>query len=169
MIESTLTLPSAKEGKGYSVKLEDRSKLVLRSEDGAYLVAHLVRNPPAIQETLVWFLGQEDPLEKGQAAQRRDRLPMPVSLGSDGKESACNVGDLGSIPGLGRSPGGGHSNPLQYSCPENPHGQRSLSGLSPRGRRESVSESAAQHVALSQRDIWKVPMDVFPATLLPLV
>ena len=35
-------------------------------------------------------------------------------------ESACNVGDLGSIPGLGRSPGGGHVNPLQYSCLENP-------------------------------------------------
>ena len=40
--------------------------------------------------------------------------------GSVGKESACNVGDLGSIPGLGRSPGGGHSNPPQYSCLENP-------------------------------------------------
>ena len=40
--------------------------------------------------------------------------------GSDGKESACNVGDLGSMPGLGRSPGGGHGNPLQYSCLENP-------------------------------------------------
>ena len=40
--------------------------------------------------------------------------------GSDGKESACNAGDLGSIPGLGRSPGGGHGNPLQYSCLENP-------------------------------------------------
>ena len=40
--------------------------------------------------------------------------------GSDGKESACSVGDLGLIPGLGRSPGGGHSNPLQYSCLENP-------------------------------------------------
>ena len=36
--------------------------------------------------------------------------------GSDGKESACNAGDLGSVPGLGRSPGGGHGNPLQYSC-----------------------------------------------------
>ena len=42
--------------------------------------------------------------------------------GSDGKESACTVGDLGSIPGLGRSPGGGHGSPLQYSCLENPHG-----------------------------------------------
>ena len=40
--------------------------------------------------------------------------------GSDGKESVCNVGDLGLIPGLGRSPGGGHGNPLQYSCLENP-------------------------------------------------
>ena len=40
--------------------------------------------------------------------------------GSDGIESSCNAGDLGSIPGLGRSPGGGHGNPLQYSCLENP-------------------------------------------------
>ena len=39
--------------------------------------------------------------------------------GSDGKESACDVGDMGSIAGLGRSPGGGHGNPLQYSCLEN--------------------------------------------------
>ena len=41
--------------------------------------------------------------------------------GSDGEESACNLGDLGSVPGSGRSPGGGHSNPLQYSYLENPH------------------------------------------------
>ena len=40
--------------------------------------------------------------------------------GSDGKESACNAGDLGLIPGLGRSSGEGHGNPLQYSCLENP-------------------------------------------------
>ena len=39
---------------------------------------------------------------------------------SDGKESACSVGDPGSIPGSERSPGGGHDNPLQYSCLENP-------------------------------------------------
>ena len=38
--------------------------------------------------------------------------------GSDGKESACNAGDQGSVPGLGRSPGGGNGNPLQYSCLE---------------------------------------------------
>ena len=47
-----------------------------------------------------------------------------------GKESACNAGDSGSIPGLGRSPGGGHGNPLQYFCLENAHGQRSLVGYS---------------------------------------
>ena len=65
-------------------------------------------------------------------------LLMDASLGgSDGKESACNSEDLGSIPGLGRSPGGGHGNPLQYSCLENPQGQRSLVGASLWGRKES--------------------------------
>ena len=54
---------------------------------------------------------------------------FPVSL--DSKESTCNTGDLGSIPGLGRFSGGGHGNPLQYSCLENPHGQRSLVSYSP--------------------------------------
>ena len=70
-----------------------------------------------MQETLVWFLGWEDPLEK-------DRLPTPLFLGfpcgSAGKESACSAGDLGSIPGLRRSPGGGNGNPVQYSGLENP-------------------------------------------------
>ena len=50
--------------------------------------------------------------------------------GSDSEESVCNVGDLGLIPGLGRSPGRQHGNPFQYSCLENPHGQRSLVGYS---------------------------------------
>ena len=52
--------------------------------------------------------------------------------GSDSKESTCNVGNLTSIPGLGRSPGGGHGNPLQYSYLENPHGC-SLPGSSVHG------------------------------------
>ena len=55
--------------------------------------------------------------------------------GSDGKESTRNAGDLGLIPRLGRSHGG-HGNPLQYSCLENPHGQRSLVGYSPWGCKE---------------------------------
>ena len=42
------------------------------------------------------------------------------SGGSDSKEYTCNAEDLGSIPGLGRFPGEGNINPLQYSCPENP-------------------------------------------------
>ena len=46
------------------------------------------------------------------------------------KNLPAMLGDLSSIPGLGRSPGGGHGNPLQYSCLENPHGQRSLAGCS---------------------------------------
>ena len=57
-----------------------------------------------------------------------------------GKESSCiagTTGNMGSIPGSGRSPGGGHGNPLQYSCLENPHGQRSLEGYSPLGCKES--------------------------------
>ena len=47
-------------------------------------------------------------------------LYPPCFSGSNGKDSACNAGDLGSIPGLGRSPGGRHGNPLQSSCLENP-------------------------------------------------
>ena len=64
--------------------------------------------------------------------------------GSTSKESACNAGDLGSIPGLGRPPGGEHGNPLQYSCLENPHRQRSLAGYSPWGRKESDTPEHAQ-------------------------
>ena len=68
--------------------------------------------------------------------------------GSVSKESACSVGDLGLIPGLGRSRGEGNGNPLQYSFLENPQGQRSLAGCSPWGCKESdMTEqlSTAQH------------------------
>ena len=72
-------------------------------------------------------------------------IPTAVFLGFpgglDGKKFVCNAGDLGLIPGLGRSPGGGDGNPLQYSCLENTHGQRSLEGYSPWGRRESTQLS----------------------------
>ena len=82
----------------------------------ASLVAQLVKNPPAMQETPFLFLGQEDPLEKGEA-------PTPIFLGfpygSAGKECTCNEGDLGMIPGLGRSPGERKGYPLQYSGLEN--------------------------------------------------
>ena len=61
---------------------------------------------------------------------------MSFPGGSDSKESACNAGDPGSIPGLGGSPGEGNGNPLCYSCLENPCGQRSLAGYSPWGCKE---------------------------------
>ena len=68
-------------------------------------------------------------------------IPTAVFLGfpggSDGKESACNEGDLSLIPGLGRSPAEGRGNPLQYSCLENTHGQKSLAGYSPQSHKES--------------------------------
>ena len=76
----------------------------MQTNSRASLVAQLVKNMPARQETPVQFLGQEDSLKKG-------RLPTPVfmgfSAGSDSKESACSVGDLGPIPGSGRSSGKG--------------------------------------------------------------
>ena len=60
-----------------------------------------------------------------------------ASLVAHSKESTCNVGDPGPIPGLGRSPGGGHEKLCQFSCLENPHGQRSLGSYSPWGCKES--------------------------------
>ena len=62
---------------------------------------------------------------------------MGFPCGSVGKESACNAGDLGLIPGVGRSLGGGHGNPLQYSCLENANRQWSLVVYSPWSCKES--------------------------------
>ena len=62
--------------------------------------------------------------------------------GASGREPACQcrkLRDAGLIPGLGRSPGGGHGNSLQSSCRENAHGQRSRAGFSPWGRKEPVT------------------------------
>ena len=82
----------------------------------ASLIAQLVKHLSAVQESPVQFLGEEDPLEKGLSTH-------PVFLGfpcgSAGKESSCNAGDLGQIPGLGRSPGEGKGYPLQFSGLEN--------------------------------------------------
>ena len=82
----------------------------------ASLVAQLVKNPSAMQETVVQFL-------VGKIPWRRDSLPTPVFLGfpcgSARKESACNAGGLGSITGLGTSPGEGKGYSLQYSGLEN--------------------------------------------------
>ena len=75
-------------------------------------------------------------------------LSLGFPDGLAGKEPACNAGDWGSIPGLGRSPGGGHGDLLQYSCLENSCGQGSLAGYSPRGCKETDTTewlSTAQH------------------------
>ena len=80
------------------------------------LIAQLVKNLPAVQETRYNFW-------VGKICWRRERQPTPVFLGflcgSAGKESTCNVGDLGLTPGLGRSPGEWKGYPLQYSGLEN--------------------------------------------------
>ena len=90
------------------------------------------------QENPVQFLGWEDLLEKGQA-------PTPVFLGfpggSAGKEPACNVGDMGSIPGLGRSPGKGNSYLLQYSVLENSMDCRATWGCKEQDITEQLSLS----------------------------
>ena len=107
---------------------------------------------------------------------RRDRLPSPVFMGfpggSDGKESACIAGHLGSIPRLGRSPGGGYGNPLQYSC----HGQRSLAGYSLWGCKEwdtteqlslSHASNGASQVALVVKNLPASAGDLPDVSLIP--
>ena len=73
-------------------------------------MAQLVKNPPAMQETPVQFLGQEYLLEKEQAPHSSI---LVFSCGSAGKESVCNAEDLGLILGLGTPPGEGKDYPLQ--------------------------------------------------------
>ena len=93
------------------------------------------------QETLVQSLGQEDLLEKGQATHSSS---LGLLCGSAGKDSACNTGNLGSIPGLGRSLGEGKGFPLQYSGLEN-----SVDYTSPWGCKESdTTEQFSLHSTL---------------------
>ena len=84
-------------------------------------------------------------------------LPWRLS----GKEFACNAGDLGSSPGLGRSPGVGHGNPLQYSCLENPYGQRNLASYSPWGSKESDRTKATKHSTAQTRQSEVISLFIF--------
>ena len=88
-------------------------------------------------------------------------MGFPGGLG--GKESVCNVGDLGWEDPLE------HGNPLQYSCLENPHGQRSLVDYSPWGCKESGTTehlSTAQHIQFCMR-VWSVqPHGLYSTRLL---
>ena len=99
--------------KGHSPR---EALLILHRLMGASLVAQLVKNPPAMQETTVQSL-------VGKIPWRRNRLPTPVFLGSSGgsagKESTCNAGDPDSIPGLRRSPEEGIGYPLKCSWTSN--------------------------------------------------
>ena len=88
----------------------------------ASLVAQLVKNLPAMQETHGSIPGL------GRFPWRRDRLPTPVFLGFPGEKNPPAMQETGFNSWVGKIPGGGHGNLLQYSCLENPHGQRSLVG-----------------------------------------
>ena len=70
---------------------------------------------------LVYVIQSETHMQQKYFLSKQKKKSLGIRLpgASNGKESACNVGDLGLIPGLGRSPGRGHDNPLQYSCLEN--------------------------------------------------
>ena len=104
----------------------------------ASLVAQMVKNLPAMQETQVQSLGQEDPV-KGIATHSSILWASQVALVV--KNPPANAGDIrdkGSIPGSGRSPGRGHGNPLQYSCLEYPMDRGAWSeGYSSWGHKES--------------------------------
>ena len=70
-----------------------------------------------------------------QTTKKRINTNLSLPGGSDGKESTCNAGDPGSIPGSGRSPGEGNGYPLQYSCWRSPWTEES-GGYSSRGHKE---------------------------------
>ena len=99
------------------------------------LINHLIVSPPSPfafdlspHQGLFQWVGFSHQVAKALELQLKlqsfqFKVEMGFPSGSDGKESACNAGDLGSIPGLGRSPREGNDNPLQYTCLENPMGR----------------------------------------------
>ena len=122
---------------------------------GALLNLEIEPRPPTLRQIL-YFLSHQGSPKNGYSNHDEEHpltqcktvfeshmgwlvLLLQVSFpgGSVGRESACNAGDLGLIPGLGRSPGEGHGISLQYPCLETPHGQRSLVGYSSWSPKES--------------------------------
>ena len=83
------------------------------------------------------------------------KAPKGFSGGSDGKESACNAGDLGLIPGSGRSPREENGNPFWYSCLENSMDREAWVGSSPRDPKESKVTSDS--VTNTQKEIKAKP------------
>ena len=98
---------------------------------------------------LTWIFSTVDDISELQVY-----LGFPGGL--DGKESACSARDLGLIPGLGRFPGGGNGNPLQYSCLENPM-DRSLAGYTPWGRKSLTTEQLSMHACTFKNRVYSPP------------
>ena len=124
-----------------------------------FLVAQLVKNPPAMPETWFWSLGWADPLKKGKATHSS---VFGLSWCSVGKEWTCNVGDLGLIPGLGRSPEEGIGYLLQYSWAslmaqlvKNPPAMQET-WVRSLGWADPLKKGKATH---SSSLAWRIPMD----------
>ena len=101
-----------------------------------------------MQETLIRFQGQEDPLEKGQATHSSiSGLPWWLRW----KRICLQCRRPGFAPGLGRSPGGGRGDPLQCSCREGPHGQRSLAAAVGAATEPGTAERSASHTPFDRR------------------
>ena len=88
-------------------------------------------------------------MRRNNDAVKNSGIALGFPGGSDGKASAYNVGDLGSIHGSGRHPGGGNGNPLLYSCLENSM-ERSLVGYSPWGLKDSETTERLTSFSLSR-------------------
>ena len=144
----------------------------------------MVKNPPAMRETWVQFLGWEDPLEKGMATHSCLENPPSglQSMGSQrvGHDGATKLtahkggsivknlpakvggtGDSGLILGSGRSRGGGKWKPTPVFLSGKFHGQRSLTGYSPWGHKESTLQLVVIHTAKSFSVVSEAEVDVF--------
>ena len=138
-----LGFPGGSEGKASACNAGDRGS-----------IPELGRSPGEGNGNPLQYSCLENPMDGGAweaAVHEVAKSFLGFPSGSDGKESACNLGDLGSIPGSERSPGGGHGNPLQYSCPENCHG---LVGYSPWSHKESDTTESLSHTEHSAPPGW---------------
>ena len=92
--------------------------------------------------------------------------------GANGKELSANSGDIRdvcSIPGLGRSPGGGHGNPLTVFLPGESHGQRSLAGYSPQGHKELATTEAIQEAQFLKATFYPQSADTMQSCIQLLI